>query len=108
VTIPCSVSALKNDSNNNNHTTTTTTTTATPTATTTFCSSTWGKAVKHNLKPSWIRREQTRVSNVTAMEHSPITTEKVSRLNAKKLNRKAPGPDGISNFWIKQFTATLT
>jgi hypothetical protein len=40
------------------------------------------------------------------MEHSPITTEQVSRLIAKTLNWKAPGPDGISNFWIKQFTAT--
>jgi hypothetical protein len=40
------------------------------------------------------------------MEHSRITTEKVSRLIAKTLNWKAPGPDGISNFWIKRFTAT--
>ena len=40
------------------------------------------------------------------MEHSPITTEQVSRLIAKTLNWKAPGPDGINNFWIKRFTAT--
>ena len=40
------------------------------------------------------------------MEHSRITTEQVSRLIAKTLNWKAPGPDGISNFWIKRFTAT--
>jgi hypothetical protein len=46
------------------------------------------------------------MSNVTAMEHSPITTEQVSRLIAKTLNWEAPGPDGISNFWIKRFTAT--
>jgi hypothetical protein len=46
------------------------------------------------------------VSNVTAMEHSPITTEQVSRLIPKTLNWKAPGPDGINNFWIKRFTAT--
>jgi hypothetical protein len=46
------------------------------------------------------------MSNVTAMEHSPITTEKVSRLIAKTLNWKSLGPDGISNFWIKRFTAT--
>jgi hypothetical protein len=43
---------------------------------------------------------------VTAMEHSPVTIEEVSRLIAKTLNWKAPGPDGISNFWIKWFTAT--
>ena len=53
-----------------------------------------------------MRREQTRVSDVTTMEHSPITTEQVSRLIAKTLNWKAPGPDGINNFWFKQFTAT--
>ena len=46
------------------------------------------------------------MSNVTAMEQSPITTEQVSRLIAKTLNWKAPGPDGINNFWIKRFTAT--
>jgi hypothetical protein len=46
------------------------------------------------------------MSNVTAREHSPITTEQVSRLIAKTLNWKAPGSDGISNFWIKRFTAT--
>jgi hypothetical protein len=40
------------------------------------------------------------------MEHSPITTEQVSWLTAITLNWKAPGPDGISNFWIKRFTAT--
>jgi len=40
------------------------------------------------------------------MEHSPITTEQVSWLIAKTRNWKAPGPDGISNFWIKWFTAT--
>jgi len=40
------------------------------------------------------------VSNLTAMEHSPITTEQVSRLIAKTLNWKALGPDGINNFWI--------
>jgi len=65
-----------------------------------------GNAVKHNLKESWIRREQTGVSNVTAMEHSLINTEHVSWLTAKTLNWKAPGPDGINNFWFKQFTAT--
>jgi len=71
-----------------------------------FRASTWGNAVKHNLKASWIRREQTGVSNVTAMEQSPITTEQVSRLIAKTLNWKAPRPEGINNFWIKRFTAT--
>jgi hypothetical protein len=40
------------------------------------------------------------------MDHSPIITEQVSRLIAKTLNWKAPGPDGINNFWIKRFTAT--
>jgi hypothetical protein len=40
------------------------------------------------------------------MEHSPITTENLFRLVAKSLNWKAPGPDGINNFWIKLFTAT--
>jgi len=46
------------------------------------------------------------VSNVTAKEHNPITTEQVSWLIAKTLNWKAPGPDGIHNFSIKRFTAT--
>jgi hypothetical protein len=46
------------------------------------------------------------VSNVTAIEHSLITTEIVSWIIAKTLNWKAAGPDGINNFWIKQFTAT--
>jgi hypothetical protein len=46
------------------------------------------------------------MSNVTAMEHSPVTTEQVSRLIARTLNWKARAPDGISNFWIKRFTTT--
>jgi len=75
-------------------------------ALTAFRASTWGNTVKHNLKASWIRREQTRVFNITAMEHSPITTEQVSRLITKTLNWKALGPNGINNFWIKQFTET--
>jgi hypothetical protein len=75
-------------------------------ALTAFWESIWGNAFKHNLKASWIRREQARVSDVTAMEHSPITTEQVSRLIAKTLIWKTLGPDGTSNFWIKRFTAT--
>ena len=75
-------------------------------ALTAFWPSIWGNAVKHNLKASWIRRGQTRVSNITAMEHSPITTDEVSRLIVKTLHWKARGPDGINNFWIKRFTAT--
>jgi hypothetical protein len=59
-----------------------------------------GNTARHNLKASWIRSEQKRMSNVTAMEHSPITTEQVSQLIAKTLNWKAPGPDGISNFGL--------
>jgi hypothetical protein len=73
---------------------------------TNFWASIWRNAARHNLKASWIRNEQKRMSNVTAMEHSPMATEQVSRLIAKTLNWKAPGPDGISNFWIKRFTAT--
>jgi len=68
----------------------------------------WGNAVKHNLKASWIKSEQTRVSNVTAIEHSPITTKQVTRLNATALNWKAPRPDRINNFWIKHFTSTYS
>jgi hypothetical protein len=75
-------------------------------ALTAFWASIGGNAVKHNPNTSWIRREQTGVSNVTAMEHSPITTEQVSRLIAKTLSWKAPGPNGINNFWIKRYTAT--
>jgi len=71
-----------------------------------FWASTWGNAVKHNLQATWIRGEQTRVSNVTAMEQSTISTDQVSLLLAKTLNWKAPGPDGINNFSIWRFTAT--
>jgi hypothetical protein len=39
---------------------------------TNFWASIWGNAARHNLKASWIRSEQKRMSNVTAMEHSPI------------------------------------
>jgi len=40
------------------------------------------------------------------MEHSPISKKQLSQLIAKTLNWKAPGPDGIKNFWIKRFTAS--
>ena len=46
------------------------------------------------------------MSNVTAMEHSQVTTEQVSRLIAKTPKWKALGPDGINSFRIKRFTAT--
>jgi hypothetical protein len=34
---------------------------------TNYWTSIWGNAVKHNLKASWIKSEQTRMSNVRAM-----------------------------------------
>ena len=70
-----------------------------------FWSDIWSKETKHNDKAQWIENIREKVQNTNQQGNITIslgdTKQQVNRLP----NWKAPGPDGISGFWIKNCTA---
>lgn len=58
--------------------------------------------IKHNEEAEWIRKFKCN----SEMTWRNITAEEVKAVIKNTSNWKAPGPDKINNFWLKQFTAT--
>ena len=64
----------------------------------------WSGEVAHGPDGLWMEEER-RLESVNGMEFPPVTREEVASVVARLHNWKAPGPDGLQNFWIKRFTA---
>ena len=66
----------------------------------------WEQDTSHNATAPWIQREYEKTAKIDRMEWDSITeTELKIAINAAA-NWKAPGVDGITNFWLKTLTAT--
>ena len=63
----------------------------------------YGKEVQHNGKAHWIKNQY---QQNRSMEWSPVCEKDVAEALRTTLNWKAPGRDQITNFWLKQLTAT--
>lgn len=70
-----------------------------------FWSSIWGKTKTHNKKATWIERQEKRNKTVPDMGWIEITKEEIAETLRKTNDWKAPGQDGVQNFWIKRFSA---
>lgn len=70
-----------------------------------FWSSIWEKGESHNETADWISREERRTRKVKDMPWEHITSEEVKNMLSKSSSWKAPGPDGLQNYWLKTFTA---
>ena len=66
-----------------------------------FWSKIWENNKTHNDQATWIQQEQDKHKNLMSQEWSEINiTETTASIN-KTNNWKAPGIDGVANFWIK-------
>ena len=85
----------------------TTTTSVMPDAeeTKNFWKEIWGHASEHNRNASWLERVEESLSRPEKQQEMKITEEKLRETLMKLPNWKAPGPDGVQGFWIKNFTS---
>ena len=70
-----------------------------------FWSDIWSKEVQHNKNANWLHEFRNEVENTSVQESIDITDEKVKDILKRMPNWKAPGPDGVQGFWLKNFTS---
>ena len=59
--------------------------------------------VKHNEDAQWIKDHEEQLQQINQMEWKDLTVEELRVNISTAANWKSPGPDRLSNFWIKQF-----
>ena len=59
----------------------------------------------HNENASWIAEVEDDLKNKPKMKDSPVTETEFNAKLRRAKNFKSPGPDQITNFWLKQITA---
>lgn len=72
-----------------------------------FWSGIWANEIEHEEDATWIKSEEDRVAEVPVMGNVEFTVEDVTSAVNKSQNWKAPGPDGIHNFWLKRLPCVL-
>lgn len=70
-----------------------------------FWKNIWSNPIEHNKEAPWIRKESQNEIEAQGENHH-ITEEEISTSIRKTGNWKAPGLDGIQNFWLKRLTNT--
>jgi Reverse transcriptase (RNA-dependent DNA polymerase) len=71
-----------------------------------FWGAIWSDAKGHNADAYWIAEEEQRCQQIPEMADPLITLPLVQSVVKRMLNWKAPGPDGIQNYWWKSFKST--
>ena len=59
--------------------------------------------VKHNEDAQWIKDQEEELQQINQMEWKDLTAKELRVNMTRAANWKSPGPDRLSNFWIKQF-----
>lgn len=62
----------------------------------------WETPEEHNQSAEWIQRHETRNEEIEEMIWQNITAAEVKSILLKSSNWKAPGIDGIQNYWLKK------
>eukprot|EP00112_Aurelia_sp_Birch-Aquarium-sp1_P022216 Seg6175.2 transcript_id=Seg6175.2/GoldUCD/mRNA.D3Y31 product="hypothetical protein" protein_id=Seg6175.2/GoldUCD/D3Y31 len=70
-----------------------------------FWSEIWGKEVEHNREAEWLSDFNKEMEDIRKQQRVEITETKVKKMLEKIPNWKAPGPDGVQGFWLKNFTS---
>ncbi|CAD7002869.1 unnamed protein product [Ceratitis capitata] len=65
----------------------------------------WSSSVAHNTSATWISEECKRRENINTMEDITLHELDIKQAVENTHNWKAPGPDGIHNFWLKKLTS---
>ena len=70
-----------------------------------FWSEIWGKEAHHNKEAEWLENFRCEVSDIGQQSNITITEKEVKALLKKFPNWKAPGPDGVQGYWLKNFVS---
>ena len=70
-----------------------------------FWASIWEKEKRHNERAEWIKQIENENQQAPTQEWMEISVAETTSAIKKSSNWKAPGIDGIANFWIKHLTA---
>ena len=71
----------------------------------TFWKGIYEDSTPHNASAPWIREIEEEVSDRPKMTDRPITDDEMQNKLRTMKNFKSPGPDQITNFWLKQLTS---
>ncbi|XP_015437850.1 PREDICTED: uncharacterized protein LOC107192997 [Dufourea novaeangliae] len=74
--------------------------------TTKYWSNIWENPINHNSNATWIKKEQDQFAHIETEQEVIITKAELENAIKKTHNWKAPGIDGIQNYWYKKLTAT--
>lgn len=64
----------------------------------------WSDGIEHNKNAPWIGRVKESMKDIEKQNEVVINLENVGRAIRKTPNWKAPGPDGVQGFWLKNLT----
>ena len=68
-----------------------------------FWSEIWGKEAHQNKEAEWLENLRCEVSDIDQQSDVSITDKQVKAMLKTFPNWKAPGPDGVQGYWIKNF-----
>ena len=70
-----------------------------------FWSDIWGKEIQHNKEAEWLKNFRSEVGNIDKQRDIVITSKEVKSMLKTFPNWKAPGPDGVQGYWLKNFVS---
>lgn len=70
-----------------------------------FWNNIWGKSMKHNTETTWLEDLKEEYESKPKQYDIIITRKRLQKQIRKMSNWKAPGPDGLQVFWMKNFTS---
>ena len=73
-----------------------------------FWSNIWSQEKQHNGQAQWIEDFKEECEGKEKQGKIEITEEKMMKIIRKMPNWKAPGPDGVQGYWVKNFKCIHT
>ena len=70
-----------------------------------FWSDIWGKEAHHNKDAEWLENFRCEVRDIGQQSNITITDKEGKALLKNFPNWKAPGPDGVQGYWLKNFVS---
>ena len=71
----------------------------------TFWGGLWDQPGEHNRKAEWLADVKNELKNIQQQEGFQIDLKKVKKPLRKVPNWKAPGPDQVHGYWLKNFSS---
>ena len=63
----------------------------------------WGEDKEHNRNTEWFEEVKGEMEDIPQQERVVITSGRMKKILNKMSNWKAPCPDGVQGYWLKNF-----